>query len=87
MTSSRVCQESGKVQYNKAGILLFWGVHAQEIPGENLRSDSTLHIRAPLHDLVTDGIPHSGSRQVRFVLSFFVFPLQGKAESGGNPVC
>ena len=33
MTFSRVCQESGKVQYNKAGIFLFWGVHAQEIPG------------------------------------------------------
>ena len=33
MTSSRVCQESGKVQYNKAGIFLFLGVHAQEIPG------------------------------------------------------
>ena len=33
MTFSRVCQESGKVQYNKAGIFLFWGVHAQEMLG------------------------------------------------------
>ena len=32
--------------------------------GENLRSDSTLHIRTLPHDLVTSGIPHAGSRQV-----------------------
>ena len=32
--------------------------------GENLRSDSTLHIRSLPHDLVTGGIPHAGPRQV-----------------------
>ena len=31
--------------------------------GENLRSDSTLHIRSLPHDLVTGGIPHAGSQQ------------------------
>ena len=30
--------------------------------GENLRSDSTLHIRSLPHDLVTGGIPHAGSQ-------------------------
>ena len=65
----------------------FGGYMLRKYQGENLRSDSNLHIRSLPHDLVMGGIPHSGSRQVRFVLSFFVFPLQGKAESGGNPVC
>ena len=36
--------------------------------GENLRSDSTLHVRAPLHDLVTNGIPHSGSQHMGLFL-------------------
>ena len=31
--------------------------------GENLRSDSTLHIRSLPHDLVTGRIPHADSQQ------------------------
>ena len=34
----------------------------RKFQGENLRSDSTLHIRYLPHDLVTGGIPHAGSR-------------------------
>ena len=59
-----MCQESGKVQYNKAGIFLFFGGYMlRKYQGENLRFDSTLHIRSLPHDLVTGGIPHAGSRQ------------------------
>ena len=34
----------------------------RKFQGENLRSDSTLHIRYLARDLVTGGIPHAGSR-------------------------
>ena len=59
-----MCQESGEVQYKKAGIFLFLGGYMlRKYQGENLRSDSTLHIRSLPHDLVTGRIPHTGSRQ------------------------
>ena len=41
----------------------FEGYMLRKYQGENLRSDSTLPIRSLPHDLVTGGIPHSGSRQ------------------------
>ena len=43
------------------------GYMLRKCQGENLRSDSTLHIRSLPHDLVTGGIPHAGFRQDAFI--------------------
>ena len=60
----------------------FGVVHAQEMPGENLRSDSTLPIRSLQHELVMVGIPHAGSWQLS---CFFSDPADvGKLISGSS---
>ena len=41
----------------------FGGYMLRKYQGENLRSDSNLHIRSLPHDLVMGGIPHAGSWQ------------------------
>ena len=43
----------------------FGGYMLRKYQGENLRSDLTLHIRSLPQDLVTGGIPHASSRQLR----------------------
>ena len=50
-------------EWKSRQILIFGGYMLRKCQGENLRSDSTLHIRTLPHDLVTGGIPHAGSWQ------------------------
>ena len=48
--------------FSRQAYSYIWGYTLRKYQGENLRSDSTLPIRSLLHDLVTGGIPHAGTR-------------------------
>ena len=56
------CVRRVEKQSTKAGRFLFFGVHAQEVPGGKPEIWLTLPIRSLPHDLVTGGTPHAGSQ-------------------------
>ena len=68
MTFSQRISEEWKSRVQKLADFCFFvvvaGLHAQEIPGGPLKSDHDLaYVSFLPHDLVTGGIPHTGSRQ------------------------
>ena len=76
------CVRRVEKQSTKAGRLWFFGYMLRKYQGENLRSDSTLHIRSLPHDLVTCGIPHAAPSSVRLFATPWTLAYQPPLSMG-----